>query len=892
MAPKLAHFELRERIGLGAMGAVYRADDARLGRTVAVKLLLPEVAEDAERRSRFLREARAAAGLNHPNIAMIFEVGEVRFDGPALAELRLPRHGTPSSGFGDIPFFAMEYVPGQDLGTLLETNRETSGRLEIGQVVDLARQIARALEAAHGAGIVHRDLKPGNVRVTPQGRAKLLDFGLAKLLSRESGRTVDSGTGSQLTLDGMVMGTLPYLAPEQLQGLHIDGRADLFALGVMLYEMLTGRAPYPSDSMVEYARALLVGGVAKPSSQRPDTPQWLDDLVLRLMHTDPDQRPMSAAVVRMELEEHMTSYRDASGTTVTVLTAGPDARPAEAPRRISATLITVLTVLLVIFAGVAIAWRYGDVEPEPTRLVPGPPAVAVVPLSAVGDPPPLALGLVIYLHRNLQLLPGLAVRDLDDAMVYSTVAAGFGAIGRELQADWVLSGQVMDAQPLKLRLVWVRSADGAELWSKEVDLTGDAILDVQSGLLEEILTANPNLLVAPQKQPSTGSRAALRSYFVALARLDGQRPEIAAAAFERSRQDDPEFFWALVDSARCLRLGPCRSARTDGTLSDPLASATPWPDPRSLAEQALAVAPGHPAALFELAHLDADSGRPEAALETLGLLLSAHPSYQPALRLQAESFAALDRFADARKALERALRRDPGSWQLHDRLGRLLADAGELEAAENELAEADRLAPSRMSTARTHRSDVLWRQGLAARIVALQEESPRRVREPALARILGLAHDELGNVDRARELLGLAVELAREDPARWVDLARHYERSGRAAFARASFNEARKIWQSRLRPGDGSPSAEAWSWYVYLEAKRERCDKALEAVDERGLAVEDSEQALLLARALAVCERRHDAERMIGEALQRGLPLDELESDGDLASLDPEDLGD
>lgn len=872
MAPRLAHFELRERIGLGAMGAVYRAEDSRLGRTVAIKILLPEVNEDVERRSRFLREARAAAGLNHPNIGVIFEVGEAHFDEQMLIELGLYGAGSkpPTRGADELPFFAMEHVPGEDLGTLMQ--RE--GPLEIDLLADLARQIARALEAAHTAGIVHRDLKPANVRVTPEGRVKLLDFGLAKLLSRESGRTVDSGTGSQLTLDGMVMGTLPYLAPEQLQGLKIDGRADLFALGVMLYECLTGEAPFPSNSMVEYARALLIQDAPRPSAVRPETPAWLDELVMRLIDTHPERRPMSAAVVRMELEEHMTSYRDASGTTVTVLT--PEPNQDKPPRNLPAALVTAVVVALVVIAGIGVAWRFGRPQDAPLRRVAGPPSVATLPLSSEGEAPPLALGLMVYFHRRLEMVPGLAVRDLGDVLRYRNVAAGFGAIGERLGADWVLSGEVLDAEPLRVRLVWVHSADELQLWSEDFDLSGDGGLAVQNAIFDRVLQGNDQLQVVSEPQPVTASRAALRSYLLALSRLRSPKPETAWAAFERSLGEDPDYFWALVDSARCVRLGECRPENPKQVVGD-------------LLQRARGKQPNHPLMLLEEAELQAASGRPKVAAATVERLLAAHPSYLPALTLHADLLEQEGNASAARAALERALRFDPGAWRLHDRLGRMLVAEGDLQAAVHQLAEADRLSPDRVTIARTHRFQALRQLGRAQDIVDLQDKSPLRVDHPDFAHVLGWAHEALGNEALARGMFGLAVELDPDAPERWVELGRYYERVGREAFARASFNEARKIWLGRLDAATGAAKAEALGWYGFLEAKRGRCDQALRTLGEHAAsAFETARQAQMAARTLTLCGRPQEAEEMIGEALRRGLSVHELERDGELGSLDSE----
>jgi serine/threonine-protein kinase len=186
--------------------------------------------------------------------------------------------------------------------------------------VDLMRQILSALEAAHAIGVIHRDLKPANVMVTAEGRAKLLDFGLAKILP---GADSELGTGSQLTLDGMVMGTLPYLAPEQLQASDVRRRSDLFSLGVLTYELLTGETPFPGSTMVEYARAILTRPAQPPSDHRPDVPEWLDELVLSLLAIEPEERP-SAAEIRNDLDRRIGPVPTASPPT-----ASPTSEPVE-----------------------------------------------------------------------------------------------------------------------------------------------------------------------------------------------------------------------------------------------------------------------------------------------------------------------------------------------------------------------------------------------------------------------------------------------------------------------------------------------------------------------------------------------------------------------------------
>jgi serine/threonine protein kinase len=293
----LGSYDILEPLGEGTTGVVFRAVDRRDQRQVALKILRPALLTESDRRGRFLREARAAAFLVHPHIATIYEVGEELLDADGLSACGLEAPEAPCR----LPFLAIELLDGADLGTLVAQRAP----MALGEALDIAAQIVDALGAAHRAGIVHRDLKPANVRITSDGRAKLLDFGLAKILPPDD--FSDYTTASQLTLDGMVMGTLPYLPPEQLQATDVDGRADLFSVGVMLYEMLTGRLPFPSATLLEYARALISSQVEPPSRHRPDLPPWLDELVLRLLRIEPERRFQSGAEVAVVLRRHLAA---------------------------------------------------------------------------------------------------------------------------------------------------------------------------------------------------------------------------------------------------------------------------------------------------------------------------------------------------------------------------------------------------------------------------------------------------------------------------------------------------------------------------------------------------------------------------------------------------------
>jgi len=229
---KLGPYEILAPLGAGGMGEVYRARDTRLDRTVAVKVLPPHFADDATRRQRFEREAKAISGLNHPNICTVHDVG--RQD--------------------SVDFIVMEYLEGESLEARLE-----KGPLPVAQVLQYGIQIASALDKAHRSGVTHRDLKPGNVMLTKSG-AKLLDFGLAKAVPPTSvGATLTDVTPhvTPMTQDGAVVGTIPYMSPEQLEGKDVDARSDIFSLGAVLYEMMTGSRAFQGQSQFSVASAIL-----------------------------------------------------------------------------------------------------------------------------------------------------------------------------------------------------------------------------------------------------------------------------------------------------------------------------------------------------------------------------------------------------------------------------------------------------------------------------------------------------------------------------------------------------------------------------------------------------------------------------------------------------------
>jgi serine/threonine protein kinase len=315
---RLGPYEISSPIGSGGMGDVYRARDTRLGRDVAIKVLPPAMAGDPDRQARFEREARVVASLNHPHICAIYDVGRqaagdaaVEFlvmellDGETLAERLAKRSGRSASSAGSAGTTprprrgSSGAASGSDPGP---ANAVRGRALPLDESLRTATQLAEALAAAHRAGIVHRDLKPSNVMLTKAG-VKVLDFGLAKLHEPSAAASIDYATATApLTDVGVVMGTMPYMAPEQVQGHDVDARADLFAFGAILYEMMTGTRAFAADSQAGLIAALLDQQPPPITAVMPSAPRSIERVVQRCLEKDPDDRWQSARDLAAELK--------------------------------------------------------------------------------------------------------------------------------------------------------------------------------------------------------------------------------------------------------------------------------------------------------------------------------------------------------------------------------------------------------------------------------------------------------------------------------------------------------------------------------------------------------------------------------------------------------------
>jgi serine/threonine protein kinase/Flp pilus assembly protein TadD len=577
----LGHYRVTTSIGAGGMGEVYRATDTKLGRDVALKVLPADVAGDPERLERFQREAKALAALDHPNIVTIHSVEET----------------------GGVHFLTMQLVEGQPLDRLIP-----GGGLPVDRLLAIGEAIADALAAAHERSIVHRDLKPANVMVTTQGRVKVLDFGLAKVVDKGARGNLDAATALQ-TRDGVVMGTVPYMSPEQVAGRTVDLRTDIFSLGVMLYELATGSRPFIGSSSAAVVSAILRDRPAPVSDRRADLPPDLDRLIGRCLEKDRDRRIQTARDVRNELDA-LAERRLPSG-----------ARPradAAAGRR---------SIVVVPFA---------NLSPDP-------------------DNEYFSDGLTEEIISDLSKVKALSVISRTSAMQLKGAKKDARTIGRELGVQFVLDGSVRKAgNSLRITAQMVDAATDAPVWSDKYSGTVDDVFEVQERVSREIVKALDITLTSDEhrrlsERPIADARAfelylqarqELRRYAVdrALAllgeavRIEGETPPLVAL-----------LTWLKVVMVRS-GMSPDRA---------------PIEEALRLARGLLTQAPDAPYGHSMLGHIEYERGRLPEAVHHCKLSLKREPNDSDTLLMMCVSYVGAGQNTDARETARRMVACDP-----------------------------------------------------------------------------------------------------------------------------------------------------------------------------------------------------------------------------------------
>jgi serine/threonine protein kinase/tetratricopeptide (TPR) repeat protein len=623
----LGAYDVLGPIGAGGMGEVYRARDPRLGRDVAIKVLPATLASSAERLARFEREAKAVAALNHPNIVVLYSIEEA--DGTR--------------------FLTMELVEGRDLTSLV-----SAGGLPLAQVLDIGIALADALVAAHEKGVVHRDLKPANVMVTREGRVKVLDFGVAKLTDAEPNANLTQAATleSPLSSDGLVVGTVHYMAPEQIRGGTVDARSDLFALGIVLYELATGKRPFAGETHVDVGHAILREPPRPPSNVRKDLPRDFDRIVGRCLEKHPRERFQTALDVANELRG-LRKQLERGATDIST-------RPA----------------------------------PETTA------SIAVLPFvnrSGSADDEYFSDGLSDELLNVLSKIRGLRVIARSSTFTFKGKAATAGEIGRALDVATLLEGSVRKAgNRVRISVQLVNVADSSHLWSETYDRTLDDIFAVQDDIAQSVVKELRALLLGHDLGSTTLGQA--RAEVAAAAVGRGRNPEahrlFLQGRYLYSRIAGPDLSAGIEMLERAVTLDP-EHALAWATLGQayPWAAGTGLVSPdvgmargRDAAHRALAIEPnlaeGHSALGLVQHWYEYDWAGAQASFARA---LELAPGSADALQAAGMLEYCLGRFDRALELLQRSIDADPLSMIGPSYVARIHLSAGRLADAEAEL---------------------------------------------------------------------------------------------------------------------------------------------------------------------------------------------------------------
>jgi serine/threonine protein kinase/Flp pilus assembly protein TadD len=660
----VTHYRLITKLGRGGMGEVYRARDTKLGRDAALKFLPEEFLQDSQKLERFRREAWAASALNHPNICTIYEIGE--HEGHT--------------------FIAMELVEGNTLAEKLK-----GGPLAIEEVMINSRQIAEALEEAHEHNIVHRDLKPANVMVTAKGRVKILDFGLAKLL-RQVEADAPTEESILLTQAGAVMGTVPYMAPEQLRGEPVDVRTDLYALGELMYEMATGQRPFLENQTNQLISAILTRSPRRPSELNPETPEELEAIILKAMEKDPANRYQSARELMADLGPQDSALRlPLSASRRMEPGAGPPLRNTKLALIAGAALVLLAALLVLLVPAIR---RHFVSAPSTSKALPRQKELAVLPFRVIGGSPAdiaFGRGLAETVAAKLtQLSPGpslmvVPVSDLTSQQITPREAQ------KEFGVNLVLTGNLTRADDLfRISYSLIDPSSGRQPYADNFDLAASNPFGIEDRVVESATRwlglAVQAAKVQGAESHGTQDASAFQDYVNGLGYLHNyertENIDKAIDSFRSALKIDATYALAYAALGRAYWR---KYVATDDTA---------WVDhAQESCSHAVTLNAKLPATHLCLGTIESGTGRYAEAIREFQEVLKSDPTNTTANEALADAQYHLNKISEAEATYRQAISSRPNYWSPYNSLGRLYFRTGEPEKAAEMFRRVIQIAP-------------------------------------------------------------------------------------------------------------------------------------------------------------------------------------------------------